>query len=122
MRHNLHGGYQRYSRRGGTAAQLERLGLDHRAGRRTSFQGTPIFYLAAFQQQGFGTAPPLINSEYRSQSIEVNDTINWKNWTFNVGLLASNDTLYGQGLNNDASARCPGSSGRPRSTSRRAAT
>ena len=65
----------------------------------TSFQGTPIFYIAAYQQQGIG-AVPTIHSEYHSQNIEVNDTINWKNWTFNVGLLDSHDTLYGQGLNN----------------------
>ena len=41
---------------------------------------------------------PTIHSEYHSQSIELNDTIRWNNWTFNVGVLASNDTLYGQGL------------------------
>ena len=39
-----------------------------------------------------------------SQSFELNDTIRWKDWTFNVGLLVSNDTLYGQGLREDASA------------------
>src|SRR5262249_8270378 len=42
-------------------------------------------------------------SEYRSKSLEANDTINWHDWTFNVGLVASNDTLYGQGLQNDSS-------------------
>ena len=36
-------------------------------------------------------------------SFEVNDTIRWKDWTFNVGVLASNDTLYGQGLREDES-------------------
>ena len=51
-----------------------------------------------FQQQGLGKVPT-IHSEFRSKSIEANDTINWKNWTWNVGLLASQDTLYGQGLN-----------------------
>ena len=65
----------------------------------TSFQGTPIFYIAAYQQQGIG-AVPTIHSEFRSKNIEVNDTINWKNWTWNVGFLDSLDTLYGQGLNN----------------------
>src|SRR4029079_1322544 len=56
-----------------------------------------IFYAAAFQQQGLGQVPT-IHSEFRSKSIEANDTINWKKWTYNVGLLASQDTLYGQGL------------------------
>ena len=40
----------------------------------------------------------LIHSEFHSQNIEVNDTIRLNNWTFNVGVLASEDTLYGQGL------------------------
>ena len=54
----------------------------------TSFQGTPIFYLAAFQQQGLGSASRRSTPSSARKSIEVNDTINWKNWTFNVGLLA----------------------------------
>ena len=104
MRHSLHGGYQNYKDAEHLLRNSNGWGSITVPGGRTSFQGTPIFYLAAFQQQGFGTAPPLINSEYRSQSIEVNDTINWKDLTFNLGVLASNDKLYGQGLNNDDSA------------------
>ena len=46
---------------------------------------------------------PVIHSEYQSQSFELNDTIALANWTFNAGLLGSNDTLYGQGLRNDPS-------------------
>jgi hypothetical protein len=103
MRHNLHAGYQRYKDAEHLLRNSNGWGSITVPGGRTSFQGTPIFYLAAFQQQGFGTAPPLINSEYRSQSLELNDTLNWKNWTFNLGVLASNDKLYGQGLNNDDS-------------------
>ena len=49
-----------------------------------------------------GQAVP-IRSRYRSQSIELNDTIKWSNWTFNLGVLFSNDTLYGQGLREDSS-------------------
>ena len=45
-------------------------------GGRTSFQGKPIFYQTAFQQQTTGLVP-VIHSEYRSQSIEFNDTIRW---------------------------------------------
>ncbi len=71
-------------------------------GGRLNFNGTPIFYTARFQQQGLGRAAP-IHSEYRSQSIEFNDTIRWGNLTFNVGLLVSHDTLYGQGLREDES-------------------
>ena len=33
----------------------------------------------------------------------MNDTIRWGNFTFNAGVLFSNDTLYGQGLKEDGS-------------------
>ncbi len=90
-------------RRRGPGPQLERLGPDHRcpAGG-TNLAGTPIFYTARFQQQTTGAAAP-IRSEYHSQSFEVNDTIRWQDWSFNLGVLASRDTLYGQGLREDAS-------------------
>ncbi|HET7437616.1 MAG TPA: carboxypeptidase regulatory-like domain-containing protein [Thermoanaerobaculia bacterium] len=57
---------------------------------------TPAFFVAQFNQQGAGLPP--IHSEFHSQNIELNDTIRFNNWSFNVGVLASNDTLYGQGL------------------------
>jgi hypothetical protein len=72
-------------------------------GGRSSYLGTPIYYQAAFQQQSIG-AVPTINSVYKSQSFEINDTIKWKNVSLNVGLLMSHDRLYGQGLKEDASA------------------
>ena len=100
-------------RLGRSDAQLERLGLDLGAGRHDEAStGTPIFYQAAFQQQTTG-AVPTIHSEYRSQSFEFNDSISWNNWTFNAGLLMSNDTLYGQGLREDASTLLRATSGRP---------
>lgn len=57
----------------------------------------PAFFQAVLSQQTTGTVPT-IHSEFHSQNIEVNDTIRLNNWTFNAGLLASQDTLYGQGL------------------------
>ncbi|MEO6235773.1 MAG: carboxypeptidase regulatory-like domain-containing protein [Vicinamibacterales bacterium] len=101
MRHNLHAGYQQSVDSEDLTRSSNGWGVISVPGGRTSFQGTPIFYSAAFQQQGLG-AVPTIHSEFRSKIIEVNDTINWKNWTYNVGLLASRDTLYGQGLNDSA--------------------
>ena len=103
----------------GSDAQLERLGHDHRAGRPTTLPGTAaaVFYHGAFQQQTTG-AVPTIHSEYRSQSFEFNDTISWKNWTFNAGLLMSNDTLYGQGLREDASHALRLRRGRPATSTR----
>ncbi|MFN8095980.1 MAG: carboxypeptidase regulatory-like domain-containing protein [Vicinamibacteria bacterium] len=99
--HELHVGYQWYV----DSEDLERSsngwGAITAPGGRTSFQGKPIFYQTAFQQQTTGLVP-VIHSEYRSQSIEFNDTIRWGRFTFNAGLLASNDTLYGQGLREDS--------------------
>jgi hypothetical protein len=57
------------------------------------------FYEASLQQAGTEGFPEgTINSSYESQNIEINDTIRFDNWTFNVGLLVSNDALFGQDL------------------------
>ena len=103
MRHNIHAGYQQYDRLGGSDPQLERLGLDHRSRRRRSASAARRSSIRRRSRRRASALVPKIHSEFRSKSIEVNDAINWKNWTFNLGLLASNDTLYGQGLQNDAS-------------------
>ena len=90
---------------GDPGPQLQRLGPVERARRPPRADpgtGKSAFYTATFQQQTTGQAAP-IKSEYESQSFEINDTIRWKNWTFNLGVLASNDTLYGQGLREDSS-------------------
>ncbi len=104
--HELHFGYQIYL----DAEDLTRSSngwgeISVPGGRLTPIAGTgqSAFYTARFQQQTGGAAS-VIHSKYGSQSIEANDTIRWKNWTFNAGLLASNDTLYGQGLREDKSA------------------
>lgn len=102
VRHDLHIGYQRYTDSEDLTRTSNGWGRISVPGGRTSFRGTPIYYLAAFQQQGTGLVPT-IHSEYQSQSIEFNDAIRVQNWTINLGLLASNDTLYGQGLREDSS-------------------
>ncbi len=101
--HDLHAGYQRYkdsedlfrTSNGWGAITVPAGTVNCPA----SACGTakPAFYQAAFQQQTGGIAP-VIHSEFHSQNIELNDTIHWQNWSFNAGVLASNDTLYGQGL------------------------
>ena len=63
--------------------------------------GQKIYYQAQVQQQG-ALEVPVIHSEYVSHNIELNDSIKWSNFTFNVGLLVSNDKLYGQGLKEKA--------------------
>ncbi|MGH9456362.1 MAG: carboxypeptidase regulatory-like domain-containing protein [Thermoanaerobaculia bacterium] len=66
--------------------------------------GEPVFFEAEFQRSNVGTEPrQVIHSEFESQNFEINDTIGWNNWSFNLGVMVSNDTLYGQGLREDPS-------------------
>jgi hypothetical protein len=101
LQHELHVGYQRYTDAEDLTRRSNGWGVITVPGGRTNFQGTPIFYLASFQQQSLEQRIPTIHSEYQSQSIELNDTIRWRNLSFSVGVLMSNDTLYGQGLVED---------------------
>jgi hypothetical protein len=101
--HDFHVGYQRYN------DSEDRFQLSNGWGSITIPGGSvncpasacgslkPGFFVAAVNQQGLGAAP-VIHSEYHSQSFEINDVIHVQNWTYNVGVMASNDTLYGQGL------------------------
>lgn len=100
--HEVHVGYQHYLDSEELVRSSNGWGSITVPGGRTALNGTPIFYTARFQQQTGGLAAPIV-SEYRSQSVEVNDTIRWNRWTFNAGLVASNDKLYGQGLREDGS-------------------
>ncbi len=98
--HELHLGYQ-YSK---DEEDLQRTsngwGSISVPGGRTTFNGRPVFFEAAVDQMGLVGAGgvPLIHSEFVSHSVEINDQIRLDNWTFNLGLLASNDIFYGQGL------------------------
>ncbi len=101
---DVHVGYQRYT----DTEELQRLsngfGTITALGGGSSFNGTPVFYRATFLQASLGTQ--VVNKllgDYRSQSFELNDTIHAGNWSFNVGAIASQDTLYGQGLKEDSS-------------------
>jgi hypothetical protein len=102
VQHELHVGYQWYTDEEDLERSSNGWGDITVPGGRVNFQGRPIFYQTAFQQQTTGLVPT-IHSEYRSQSVEINDTIKWRDWTFNLGVLLSNDTLYGQGLREDSS-------------------
>jgi hypothetical protein len=100
--HEVHVGYQRYKDSEHLLRSSNGWGSITLQGGRTSFSGQPIYFTARYQQQATGQAAPIV-SEYVSQSLEFNDMIRLNNWTFNVGLLMSNDTLYGQGLREDGS-------------------
>jgi hypothetical protein len=103
--HELHVGYQRYV----DSEDLDRSSNGWGAitvpgGRLAAIPGTgqSAFYTAAYSQQTGGRVP-VIHSEYRSHNVEVNDTIRWNDVSINAGLIASKDTLYGQGLREDDS-------------------
>jgi hypothetical protein len=103
LSHELHFGYQWYKdeedldRHSNGWGEITVLG-----GRLDSPNGTPAYFLAEVLQTGVVNLPGgdvgVIHSEFESQSVEVNDTIRWGDWTFNAGVVLSNDELYGQGL------------------------
>ena len=99
--HEIHAGYQWYRDSEELIRSSNGWGNITLAGGRTSLSGQPIFFTARFQRQTAGISS--LVSDYESQSLEFNDMIRWKSWTFNVGLIASNDTLFGQGLREDKS-------------------
>jgi len=100
--HEIHVGYQWSTDEEDLSRFSNGWGLISVPGGRSTFNGQPVFYEARFEQMSLtdasGNLVPIIHSEFESQSIEVNDTIKWNNWSFNAGVVVSNDTFYGQGL------------------------
>jgi len=114
--HDLHIGYQRYTDEEDLARSTNGWGFIEVPG--PGFDGAwpnqcpadagcgdqPYYFMATFQRTVAALAGrQVIHSEFASQNLEVNDTIRWRNWAFNVGALLSNDTIYGQGLREDPS-------------------
>jgi hypothetical protein len=109
MTHDLHFGYQFMD----VAEDLNRISngwgsISAPGGLTLATDGvTPIFYQATVSQQSLrgvgGEVIPSIYSSSEMQSIEINDTIEAGDWTYNVGVMFSNDVLYGQGLAKNAS-------------------
>ncbi len=62
----------------------------------------PFSYVAAVSQQAI-SGVPTIHSEYVALNYEINDKIRWNQFTFNVGMVISDDKLYGSGLQEDSS-------------------
>ncbi|MGB5347823.1 MAG: TonB-dependent receptor, partial [Woeseia sp.] len=103
--HDLHFGYQYMEVAEDLARRSNGWGLiDIPGGDTLASDGvTPVYFVARVQQQSLlsSTGQDLIPSIYSSselQSFEINDTITKGDWTYNVGVMFSNDTLYGQGL------------------------
>ena len=104
--HDLHVGYQRYtdaedrfqsSNGWGLITVPAGVGSAGTCPASVCGTATPAFFVAQVSQQGARDVPE-IHSEFKSQNIELNDTIRFNNWSFNVGVLLSEDVLYGQGL------------------------
>jgi len=105
--HDLHVGYQRYNDsedRFQTSNGWGSITIPGGSGATGTVCNPPAcatatnaFFIAAFSPQGIGTVP-IIHSEFHSQNVEFNDTIHFNNWSFNLGVMDSNDILYGQGL------------------------
>lgn len=101
--HDIHVGAQISTETEDLVRSSNGWGLITAPGGRTQQGGVPVFYQATFSQQAAGTIAP-IHSEYKQLNLEFNDTIRAGRWTFNLGLITSKDTLYGQDLKNDSSA------------------
>ncbi len=99
--HDLHVGFQWYE----DSEELLRFsngwGDITIPGGRVSVSGTPVFFTASYQRQLAGGNARLV-SKYRSRNVEFNDNIRWNDWSFNLGVIVSNDTLFGQGLREDS--------------------
>ncbi len=63
-----------------------------------------VFRTGLVDASGNPTGPRTINSRSELQSLEFNDTVERGDWTYNFGVLVSNDTLFGQGLRVNANS------------------
>ena len=102
-RHQIHAGIQRVDAR----ERLRRLSngwgsIEVPGGVDLAEDGTPIFYVATVEQMSLrhqdGTTVAPIDSHTKSTSVEINDTVRFGDYAMDLGVLVSQDVLYGQGL------------------------
>ena len=105
FRHDIHAGLQ-WSK---DAEELTRSSngwgvINVPGGRSASIglPGKPAYYYAEYLTRSTGSKLG-IRGEATTWNVEANDTIVWKNFSFNAGMIMSHDTLYGQGLQDDSS-------------------
>ncbi|WGL16302.1 carboxypeptidase regulatory-like domain-containing protein [Microbulbifer bruguierae] len=101
--HELHLGYQWSEgkedlwRRSNGWGQIEYVG-----GEEFTEGGEAVYFRSKTEQMSFvnesGSAVSSIVSYTEANNFEINDVITWNDLTFNVGILVSEDTYYGQGL------------------------
>ncbi len=102
-KHELHIGYRSEQGEEDLYRTANGWGLIYVPGGIDPEWGEDVYYRAQFWQQSLSDEVPTIHSELETQSIELNDQIRLKDWTLNIGLVFSNDTLYGQGLKKNSS-------------------
>jgi hypothetical protein len=105
--HNIHLGFQwkeskevltRLSNGWGGVSYIGGLNTE------TGFESdSPIYYSASvYSNSLFSDELNPLTSSSEVINIEINDTIEHGDFTYNIGVLFSNDTLYGQGLKKNA--------------------
>ncbi len=92
--HDLHVGFRHES-------ADEDLGRSSNGWGAISFGNTPESFITANFLVGDGRN---INSEYVTDNLELNDNITIGKWNVNIGVMLSNDKLYGQDLAEDPTA------------------
>lgn len=114
LAHDIHVGYQTYTDSEDLQRSSNGWGLISIVGsEQASFltpdqrAEMPYIYQARFWQgslqASLGDGISVVKSEFKSQNLELNDTMSFGDWTVNVGVQLSNDELIGQGLAEDSS-------------------
>ncbi|MBZ0113326.1 MAG: TonB-dependent receptor [Thermoanaerobaculia bacterium] len=103
--HEIHAGYQWYQDDEELLRTSNGWGsIDVIGGIPSSDLPAGTFFQATVQQAGtVGFPAGVIKSSFESQNFEINDKIKWNNWSLNLGLVFSNDELFGQGLRESSS-------------------
>lgn len=106
--HELHIGYQWSDGREELARLSNGWGLiDVIEGAVNEDVPDDAWFRARTEQMSFvtsdGSTVPPIESSTETHNLEINDSIAWGDFIFDVGFLISQDTLYGQGLKEDGS-------------------
>jgi hypothetical protein len=101
--HDIHIGYQYQEIEEDLARNSNGWGVITMPSSEVTGAGDPVFFEARINQMSLvgpsgGVVIPAINSKSEMQSFEINDSIEVGDWTYNIGVLLSNDVLFGQGL------------------------
>jgi len=105
--HDIHIGYQYQEIEEDLARLSNGWGVITMPSAEFTGAGDQVFFEARINQMSLGLGgvdiPTVINSRSELQSFEINDSIEIGDWTYNIGVLLSNDVLFGSGLAPDAS-------------------